>query len=363
MILRCFLVAGILAQLETPTEPAIEVPDNHGPQLVDDVRYTPENAAYYRRLGLVIDEKYVTEESGAPASVNAPMRYTIWNNRPFTDSKGNTRYRVYYGFFDGTLDDTSKGKIRKNLQTLQDQICITFEETTDEAKYAAEGVIRFIKSSGCFSGLGRSGSSRISIGNGCTSDGTIQHEVMHSLGFHHEQVRPDRDDYVVIHFGNIRSGMEHNFNAIKESQWWNQDINYDIGSVMQYGGYGFSTNGQPTITYKENGVDTGKATAGQRTGASSMDIWQICKLYNCDKCTDQMISSYDGPAHKDYLFKCSDAFERYFWKSRCYDRWAECANGDDEDINNIHCNPEQTTTTTTTTTISPSLCGEVTGNC
>ena len=52
-------------------------------------------------------------------------------------------------------------------------------------------------------------------------------------------------------YDNIKKGMEGNFNALKESQWWNQDINYDIGSVMQYGGYGFSANGKPTITYKD----------------------------------------------------------------------------------------------------------------
>ena len=43
--------------------------------------------------------------------------------------------------------------------------------------------------------------------------------------------------------------------------------------------------------------------------------------------------------------RCSDDFERYFFKSKCSDGWAECENKDDEDPMNLFCNAEQTTTT------------------
>ena len=48
----------------------------------------------------------------------------------------------------------------------------------------------------------------LNLGPGCMSEdkGTILHEVMHSLGFTHEHQRSDRDDYVYIHWDNIKEG-------------------------------------------------------------------------------------------------------------------------------------------------------------
>ena len=49
---------------------------------------------------------------------------------------------------------------------------------------------------------------QISIGNGCDRrEGTIIHEIMHALGFWHEQSRGDRDDHVTILWNNIRAGI------------------------------------------------------------------------------------------------------------------------------------------------------------
>ena len=47
----------------------------------------------------------------------------------------------------------------------------------------------------------------ISIGRHCDSKGVVMHEIMHALGFFHEQSRYDRDEYVKIHTNNIMDGM------------------------------------------------------------------------------------------------------------------------------------------------------------
>ncbi|KAK2854270.1 hypothetical protein Q5P01_006931 [Channa striata] len=77
----------------------------------------------------------------------------------------------------------------------------------------------------------------------------VQHEVMHALGFHHEQVRSDRDSYVNILTQNIQPGMESNFKKVQTN---NLGTPYDFNSVMHYPNYAFSKNGLPTITAKSN---------------------------------------------------------------------------------------------------------------
>ena len=49
------------------------------------------------------------------------------------------------------------------------------------------------------------------------------HEILHALGFYHEQSRLDRDDFVQIRFENIRSGLENNFQK------------YDVGQADTLG--------------------------------------------------------------------------------------------------------------------------------
>ena len=42
---------------------------------------------------------------------------------------------------------------------------------------------------------------------------------MHALGFWHEQMRPDRDEYVIVNTDNIAPEMRYNFNKMRTSSW------------------------------------------------------------------------------------------------------------------------------------------------
>jgi hypothetical protein len=108
---------------------------------------------------------------------------------------------------------------------------------------------------------------------GCAYKGIVIHEMLHALGFWHEQSRMDRDKYITVNYDNIRSGAERNFNK-HNSNYYNQP--YDIKSVMQYGPYAFSKNRKPTILSKE-----GITNFGQRDGLSAIDIKQINAHYEC----------------------------------------------------------------------------------
>ncbi len=42
------------------------------------------------------------------------------------------------------------------------------------------------------------------------SYGTVQHEMLHALGFYHEHSSTERDDYVIISWDNIQDGKKQN---------------------------------------------------------------------------------------------------------------------------------------------------------
>lgn len=157
--------------------------------------------------------------------------------------------------------------------------------------------------SGCWSAVGKSGGKQeINLqSGGCLSrPGTAQHELMHALGFTHEQNRFERDDFVDIEWDNIKpgevhvgtpdtrfknlnlarfSGRDHNFKKVEEGLFDSYGVAYDYGSVMHYSAKAFSKNGKPTIIPKKN------VKIGQRNGFSKGDIEKINAMYNCGNIT------------------------------------------------------------------------------
>ncbi len=63
------------------------------------------------------------------------------------------------------------------------------------------------------------------------------HELMHSLGFWHEQTRPSRDQFVTIQFDSIKFESRHNFDIHSDAGEWGY---YDFASIMHYPECAFS---------------------------------------------------------------------------------------------------------------------------
>ena len=111
------------------------------------------------------------------------------------------------------------------------------------------------------------------IGKSCMIEGQIQHEMMHCLGFFHEQSRPDRNAYVTINEENIEAGQEHNFAIAHNVD--SRGSPYDYNSVMHYDEYKYSTD--PSLKT----IDANGNAVGQRTRISWQDNLQIRYLYQC----------------------------------------------------------------------------------
>jgi hypothetical protein len=79
--------------------------------------------------------------------------------------------------------------------------------------------------------------------------GTPIHELMHSLGFFHEQSRHDRDKYVQVFWQNVQLGQEHNFKKF-DRVLATTKVPYDFSSVMHYSSFAFSKNNKTTIKAK-----------------------------------------------------------------------------------------------------------------
>ena len=169
----------------------------------------------------------------------------------------------------------AKHTIEQAIQHYNQHTCIRFKHRTNEKDY-----VRFFKGNGCFSMVGRMGNGKqdISLGNGCNYLSTAVHEMMHAIGFWHEHSRSDRDNYIQVHYENIKQDLHAQFVKLKPNE--NRlFVPFDFTSVMLYGPTAFSFNGKVTVSSKIAGKQVKNHPLNQ--GLSASDIDAIKKLYHC----------------------------------------------------------------------------------
>uniref|UniRef100_A0A3Q3X0U0 Metalloendopeptidase n=1 Tax=Mola mola TaxID=94237 RepID=A0A3Q3X0U0_MOLML len=177
--------------------------------------------------------------------------------------------------FSDSYNKEQKNIIIRSLLTFHRPTCIRFVWWHGQQDY-----LHFVPKSGCWSYVGRSGGEQeVSLQkSGCLLKGTVQHEILHALGFHHEQTRSDRDQYIKILYENIWEGQQdkRNFDKVMTN---NLGTPYDFDSVMHYGKYAFSKNGQPTIVAKSDPY----LSFGSAAQMSANDFVRLNKLYECSE--------------------------------------------------------------------------------
>ncbi len=91
------------------------------------------------------------------------------------------------------------------------------------------------------------GHQKIILSNGC-SPKEIAHEIMHSLGFLHEQNRTDRDNYVNVLWDNVDPKFKINFEKFSSAMMKVSGLTqFDFESLMIYPENMFSINNQPAM--------------------------------------------------------------------------------------------------------------------
>ncbi|OWA50651.1 putative Zinc metalloproteinase nas-14 [Hypsibius exemplaris] len=178
-------------------------------------------------------------------------------------------------FNGGAFTSSQQAMINQAMRDISQKTCITFVQRSRERDY----LLFRNDNDGCSSYVGRNGDGQpqvVQLANDCfDAIGVSQHEIMHALGFHHEQTRMDRDDYVQILKNNISpDNFRVNFAKYNGNT---QRLPYDYNSIMHYGYNYFAVRrGSPTIRVKKQG-----AKIGNRAVMSPMDVQRINMLYNC----------------------------------------------------------------------------------
>ncbi|XP_051954476.1 meprin A subunit alpha [Xyrauchen texanus] len=190
-----------------------------------------------------------------------------------------------------SLDLNAKGVILQALEMYHLKSCVDFKPYEGESTY-----ISFTKLDGCWSFLGdlKTGQN-VSIGEGCDTKAIVEHELLHALGFHHEQSRSDRDDYVEIWWDQILPGKKHNFIKFEDDFITDLNTPYDYESIMHYRPLSF--NKDPNIPTITTSIPAFNKVIGQRLDFSALDLERLNHMYDCaethtllDQCAFEQIN-------------------------------------------------------------------------
>ncbi|XP_017140742.1 zinc metalloproteinase nas-1 isoform X2 [Drosophila miranda] len=178
----------------------------------------------------------------------------------------------------GPFTTQELGNINHAFKEYHTRTCVRFKPRSTEKDYISIGSGK----SGCWSSIGRLGGRQevnLQSPNCLRTYGTPIHELMHALGFFHEQNRHERDSYVKVMSDNIKPDMMANFEKASSRTQSGFGVDYDYGSVMHYSSTSFTRNGQPTL--KALRPSSAASQMGQRKGFSDGDVRKINAMYKC----------------------------------------------------------------------------------
>ncbi|MFZ8934004.1 MAG: M12 family metallopeptidase [Bacteriovoracaceae bacterium] len=128
----------------------------------------------------------------------------------------------------------------------------------------------------CYSYLGFQGKKQEIVLNKFCRKSDVLHEIMHTLGFYHEQNRVSRDKYLEVNWKNIDEKHHLNFKKIHPKGMIDPEEEFDFDSILLYGPYSFAlVDGEHTMI-KPNGE---LYEVNRRGVLSAGDLKRIKKYY------------------------------------------------------------------------------------
>jgi len=231
-------------------------------QLSDDERQKVQDA-FYNDQELKLTPK---QRAGLKHRVAISDNTKRWKN-------GTIPYEI-----DSSLPNEAIQLIRQAAEHIRSKTgnCIKFVPRNGQKEY-----IKMFRGNGCWSYLGMTGwyPQQLSLGQYCWYIGTVIHELLHAVGFDHEQNRPDRDNYLEIYRQNILSGQEHNFDKTPGGQTYND---FDFNSIMLYGEYAFSRQRDVLPTMRDRSRQHKLTEPYDKQEMTVFDVYQIKRFYNCN---------------------------------------------------------------------------------
>lgn len=234
--------------------------------LPNELKVFVDEAGNYFHEDIVFPKQFIDSISKqGPMTRGAAKRdYTLY----WTDNI--IPYKIAPGF-----SSFEKNMIRQAITTIAENSCLEFVEATSKNK----NMIYFYPatSNGIYTNMiGKNpyGANEVHLQHSKFTDGHVMHEIMHCLGFCHEQSRSDRDNYITILFNNMHSDYTTLYQYRKEPRNVININSFDYKSIMLYDSYASSKNGKPTMLAKD-----GQKINGQLRSLSTGDIEALNLLY------------------------------------------------------------------------------------
>lgn len=178
------------------------------------------------------------------------------------------------------LDERIAVQSKEALRELSEATRWKFIPRTNEKDYV---YLRHSDLGGCQSYLGREGGEQtIELSETC-SKGQVLHELLHTLGFLHEQSREDRDYYLTIIWEKIEANKRNQFVKLPAAVSQPVDVPFDFDSLLLYPSTAFSAD-KKSLTILRN---DGQALIANRDKLSELDIKKADLLFELKVVDDQ----------------------------------------------------------------------------